>query len=232
MSDARSLGVRARAHAPDLRDVRDARGGGGGDLSAAAPRNGTGASRLWLEGRRADENGAFSASHDGARRVRDTARPAPSTATSHGGGGRAVSTARRQLAGRNGAGSTKRARLRIGIEHQVEIGPVVGADHACEALLAALRASRGSAPGERTSESRRRVEGLAAQHRVRPAKGEHARDEADDLVVPLPERPVDPARLVVLAVGVVVAALRAAELVARRGASARRARRPGSAGSS
>ena len=49
-----------------------------------------------------------------------------------------------------------------------------------------------------------------------PTKGEHVPGEANDLVVPLAERPVDPARLIVLAVGVVVSALGAAELVPRQ----------------
>src|SRR5690606_38459467 len=57
-------------------------------------------------------------------------------------------------------------------------------------------------------------EAAAAEHRVVAADGEDLAREGEHRLAPLVEVPVDPGDLVVLAVGVVVALLRAAHLVA------------------
>src|SRR5579872_1615971 len=59
-----------------------------------------------------------------------------------------------------------------------------------------------------------RVELLLAQNRMSATKGDHAPGKAVNLLMLFQTAPVNPARFVVLAVGVVVAALRAAKFVA------------------
>ena len=59
-----------------------------------------------------------------------------------------------------------------------------------------------------------RVELLLAQNRMGTTKGDHATGEAENVPVLFQTSPVMPARCVILAVGVIVAALRAAHLVA------------------
>ena len=58
------------------------------------------------------------------------------------------------------------------------------------------------------------VELLLTQHRMRSTKGDHAASEARNLPVLFQTVPVIPARFIVLAIGVVVASLRAAKFVA------------------
>ena len=58
-----------------------------------------------------------------------------------------------------------------------------------------------------------RVESFPPQDRMRPAKRKDAASKPKDFVIPLEERPIDPTRLVVLAIGIVVAPLAAPEFV-------------------
>ena len=59
------------------------------------------------------------------------------------------------------------------------------------------------------------VEGRLPERRMRLAEGDQALHEAQHLLVSRRQRPVEPARRIVLVVRVVVAALRAPDLVAR-----------------
>src|SRR4029078_971095 len=58
-----------------------------------------------------------------------------------------------------------------------------------------------------------RIECLSTQHPMRLTKGDHATDEAENFPMLFQTPPVMPARFVVLAVRIIVAALRAAKFV-------------------
>src|SRR5919198_6742835 len=101
-------------------------------------------------------------------------------------------------------------RLGTGIEHQVQAVVLVFIELAGKALLVRVSPGGDSSLWAKPVDLGVRIECLLTQDRVRAPEGDQATGEARDLRVPFQVAPVIPARLVVLAVGVVVAVLRAA----------------------
>src|ERR1035438_5137284 len=110
-------------------------------------------------------------------------------------------------------GQTEIDRIGAGIEHQAKCALLIFLDETGKLFF-----FRVSPVGHTTLRAKPmdlgvRVELLLAQNRMRTTKGDHATGEAEEFLVLFQTTPVKPAHFVVLAVGIVVAALRAAKFV-------------------
>ena len=124
-------------------------------------------------------------------------------------------------------------RLGVGIEHQVEVGPVLAADQARQASRESDRTSPGCGRADRTTGCPRRCRRLPDAARGAPGET-RARSRAKRTISSCRWRSDQSTQLVSLSwqYALLLPRWRAAELVARRAASARPGRWRGSAGSS
>src|ERR1019366_7797886 len=100
-----------------------------------------------------------------------------------------------------------------GIEHQAKYALLIFVDQTGELLFFRVSPVGRDTVRAEPTDLGVRVELLLTQNRMRSTKGNHAAGEAVHFLVLLQLAPVTPTGLVVLAVGVVVAALRAAKFI-------------------
>ncbi len=108
----------------------------------------------------------------------------------------------------------KGGRLSAGIEHEIQRLVFAFVDQAGQLLFFRIRPVGQVPVWAEPLDLGVRVEMLLTQHRMGTTKGDHATGEAENFPMLFQPAPVMPARCVVLAVGIIVAALRAAEFVA------------------
>ena len=129
-------------------------------------------------------------------------------------------------------GQTETDRISTGIEHQAKCALLIFMDQTCKLFFFRVGPVGQSSLWGKPMDLGVRIELFLTQNRMGAAKCDHALDKPVDLPMPFKMGPVDPTRFVVLAVGIVVAALRAAKFVAAEQHRARHARSAGSEGSS
>ena len=114
---------------------------------------------------------------------------------------------------RQGGGQNEIGRIGAGIEHQAKRVLPVFMDQAGKLFFFRVSPVGQSPLRAKPTDLGVRIKLLLAQNRMGAAKGDHAAGEAKNFPVLFQTAPVIPARFVVLAVGVIVAALRAAKFV-------------------
>src|SRR4030065_2315904 len=110
-------------------------------------------------------------------------------------------------------GQTKIDRIGAGIEHQAKCALLIFMDQTGKLFCFRVGPVGQSSSRAKPMDLVVRLELLLAQNRMGATKGDHATGEAENIPVLFQTAPVMPARFVVLAVGVVVAALRATKFV-------------------
>ena len=114
-----------------------------------------------------------------------------------------------------------------GIEYQAKCALIIFLDQASELLFFRVGPVGQSPMRAKPMDLSIRIELFLAQNRMGATKGDHATSEVVDFLMPFEKGPVFPTDFVVLAVGVVVAALAYGEIRLRRATLARRARSAG-----
>ena len=110
-------------------------------------------------------------------------------------------------------GQTEIDRIGAGIEHQAKSALLIFMDQTGKLFFFRVGPVGQSSLRAKPMDLGVRVESLLTQNRMGTTKGDHATREAENVPVLFHAAPVMPARFVVLAVGIVVAALRAAKFV-------------------
>ncbi len=115
---------------------------------------------------------------------------------------------------RERGGQTEIARIGACIEHQVKCALIVFMDQTRKLFFTRVSPVGQSPMRAKPVDLGIRVELLLTQNRMGPTKGDHATSESKNFPVLFEAAPVIPTRFVVLAVGVIIAALRATKFVA------------------